>query len=1024
MPLNPLVLLTLALVITIGAQGAPLESGEPEFPYSFRSWSTPEGAPHSYVNEVVMSPDGYVWIETSYGFARFNGSRFLEVPLPEIRNAIYRNLTVDAAGRVWMHAQSEGFFVRHLNGRIEHASFIPYDRRLHFTEVEGRLYAWNCCTVMEIQYESARVDTLVHVPNEGVRRTFDRFIPLSNEAWLILSLEGLSRLSAQGAERIPIDPSNSSHVARDMVRLPSGEILVATSQAIMRYADGRLTPIPLQGVLPNTDFGRLHIGADGHLYAASSTGLYRFNQQEVRSQAERLIYHDGRSVLVMGNGQIWYGTKFNGLLLLTPRIFNTFPSFPVLSIEGMLVDREGHLWTSSTCRGIFRYAPSTGTFSRYLTSFENNNPCRWGLFQDAQGTIWSGSWGGGIARFNGRTFTTHPSTASGITLSFVQTSDGRLFAGTVHESVIELNPATGAELRRISPPEPDSSGIVRGLYVDRFGTLWVGTTHRIWRLTPNGEPETILVSGRKEGARTFFESADGHLWAGLIHRGIARLNPPGVRTYGRLEGLGNNTVSFIHPFRSSLLIGTNAGIVQVPYAGLASYVDGRTDRPNRRILGLAEGMPVAETNGGFSSALFARPDSSLLIATPAGVVEMRPTLLPNPPPNAQVVIEKAVADTVVLSSYSQTILPLGIRRIQIEYLALTYSPSGEDYYETWLEGVDSDWMPAGSRTDISYQNLAPGRYTFRVRAFTKQGDLLETQTPLVFIVTPYFHETPPFWIIVLVVALLGLFGFDRLQRHRLSERQRELEQLVALRTDELATRNVELAHAVEAKDRMLGVASHDIRSPLASIVSMTELLEHSDLDPESREYVEDIRSVANRTLRLVQDVLSMARLREVGLSGFERTAVNVEALVSATLKEHTFDLAQKQQNLDWHPEAFANAPCTVHGDPSLLQQVFTNLFSNAIKYSPAQSTLYVQMEVSPESVRVIVRDEGPGVDADKAELIFEPFAKGNAIPTAGEHSTGLGLAIVREIVTAHNGRVWCEPATPKGAQFIVELPVA
>lgn len=970
-----------------------------------------------------MSPDGYVWVETSYGFARFNGNRFTEVPLPEVRNALYRNLTADKEGRIWMHAPGEGFFIRHTNGRIEHATFIPQDRGLQLTEIEGRMYAWNCCTVMEVQYETSRVDTLVHVNNTGVLRTFDRFIPLDATTWLILSLQGISRITAQGAEMVPVDSRNASHVARDLIRLSNGDILVATSQNVMQYADGRLTPIPLRGVLPGTGFGRFHIGVDGHLYVATTTGLYRFALQDIRGEAERLIHHDGKSIHVMSNGQIWYGTKFSGLLLLTPRIFTPFSlAKPQLSVEGMLLDREGDLWTSSTCNGIFRYSPRTSTTQRFLNAYGNTNPCRWGLYQDSRGTIWSGSWGNGIARYNGQSFLTHPSTLSGITLSFIEFPDGRLFAGTSYENIIELDPSTGAEIRRISPSQPDSAGIVRGLFIDRTGTLWVGTTHSIWRMLPSGAVETVLVGGRKEGARTFYESPEGHLWAGLIHRGVARLNPPGSRTYGRTEGLGNNTVSFIHPFRSSVLIGTNAGIVQVPYAALSGYVDGQSERPNRRIMGVSEGMPVAETNGGFSSALLVRPDSSLLIATPAGVLMMNPSLLPNPPPYAQVVVERALVDSLELNPYTDNILPLGMRRIRIEYLALTYSPSGEDYYETWLEGVDAGWTPAGSRTEITYQNLAPGRYTFRVRAFTKQGDVLETQFPLTFVVPPYFHETPPFWIIVLLVALVGLFGFDRLQRYRLSERQRELEQLVALRTDELATRNAELANAVEAKDRMLGVASHDIRSPLASIVSMTELLEHSDLDAESREYVHDIRSVADRTLRLVQDILHMARLKELGQKALTHAPVQIDLLISDVVHELQFNLTQKRQRLNWN---WAPSPMEDHeiqGDAALLRQVVTNLVSNAIKYSPAESEITIELVPQSGALRLAVADQGPGVDPDKIESIFEPFAKGNALPTAGENSTGLGLAIVRDIVMAHNGRVWCEPVTPHGARFIVELP--
>jgi signal transduction histidine kinase len=103
-------------------------------------------------------------------------------------------------------------------------------------------------------------------------------------------------------------------------------------------------------------------------------------------------------------------------------------------------------------------------------------------------------------------------------------------------------------------------------------------------------------------------------------------------------------------------------------------------------------------------------------------------------------------------------------------------------------------------------------------------------------------------------------------------------------------------------------------------------------------------------------------------------------------------------------------------------EIFDNLVSNAVKYSPQGRNIYVRVARQAENVLIAVQDEGPGLSEDDKAKLFGKFTRLSARPTAGEHSTGLGLSIVKRMVEAMNGKVWCESELGKGATFIVELP--
>jgi signal transduction histidine kinase len=239
---------------------------------------------------------------------------------------------------------------------------------------------------------------------------------------------------------------------------------------------------------------------------------------------------------------------------------------------------------------------------------------------------------------------------------------------------------------------------------------------------------------------------------------------------------------------------------------------------------------------------------------------------------------------------------------------------------------------------------------------------------------------------------------------------------------EMVRKNVELEKLNEQKNRMLGIAAHDLRSPLAVIQSYSEFLEEEAgnvLNAEQREFVGVIKSTSEFMLRMVTDILDVTAI-EAGQLKLHREPANLEELMWHNLALNRVLAARKNIGIEL---ASGTAIPLIPLDAGKIEQVLNNLVTNAVKFSHPGSTVRVRVDCSTEWVTVAVEDQGQGIpDADLPKL-FKPFGKGSVRSTAGEQSTGLGLAIARNIVEGHGGRIWLESAVGRGSTFFFTLPL-
>jgi signal transduction histidine kinase len=222
-----------------------------------------------------------------------------------------------------------------------------------------------------------------------------------------------------------------------------------------------------------------------------------------------------------------------------------------------------------------------------------------------------------------------------------------------------------------------------------------------------------------------------------------------------------------------------------------------------------------------------------------------------------------------------------------------------------------------------------------------------------------------------------------------------------------------------AKNRIIGVASHDLRNPLASIRGLTEFLaESGPLNEEQKEIAETIQTTSSSMLHLVDELLDLSVI-ESGEEHSDMEPCQVFEILSSSLNIYQFTANKKSIKLELDDRGI---PESLMLDKAQFRRLMDNFLSNAVKYSPFGSFVRVVVEQVNTILTIAVEDEGPGIPEDEMHKLFTDFGKTSVQPTGNETSTGLGLAICKKIAESHQGKVYAENrADRNGARFTIEL---
>ncbi|MFW5656521.1 MAG: two-component regulator propeller domain-containing protein [Bacteroidota bacterium] len=411
----------------------------------------------------------------------------------------------------------------------------------------------------------------------------------------------------------------------------------------------------------------------------------------------------------------------------------------------------------------------------------------------------------------------------------------------------------------------------------------------------------------------------------------------------------------------------------------------------------------------------------------------------------------SLVDTIILR-HNQNMLTF-------EFVGLHYALPGEVEYAYMLEGLENQWHHTSEKSKVTYGNLKPQQYTFKVKASVlNQKHAHNTQSLVVIIKTPFWQKA---WFkgIALLFIVFVTYLFFIIRISILKKQKLKLEEKVTSRTAELRKTNellsektkkiihqkdeieriaIELREADQIKTRFFMNISHEFKTPLTLILGPLEQLRES-LNPTKNNLTlfHLIERNAKRLLRLVNQLLDLRKL-ETNTMKLKVSEGNMDAFLSEIYNHFGYMAKRYAVHYKFRVRP-ADYKC--YFDKDIVEKVMYNLLSNAFKYVNDNGDINISLEklnyeelsgVDPsihkeepgEYVRINIQDNGIGIEEEKLPYIFDRFYQANHATTKHQKGTGIGLSLTKELIHLHKGHILVASKKDKGTLFTILLPVS
>ncbi|MBO3697679.1 ATP-binding protein [Roseivirga sp. E12] len=560
------------------------------------------------------------------------------------------------------------------------------------------------------------------------------------------------------------------------------------------------------------------------------------------------------------------------------------------------------------------------------------------------------------------------------------------------------------------------------------------------------------------------EDSEGYLWLGdgLDTLRRVKLNDKldsivEMRTFGPADGLPRVDANIVLNFKEAkngvLFIGADhyfeyhaeqdTFLLYEPLDGLVEGDKFRTfeQTPDGNIYTVAGSQKVRfiKGNDGYfldttsfakisefpAQEIYPLPNNSVLYVGPEGLIQYHPDRVPKTTSTFRTKINEVKSSETVLfggTSSSQAFLDNGSgleyknNSLAFSFGALSFEESDGNQFKYQLVGYDKEWSSWSTTTFKEYTNLPEGNYTFKVRSKNIYGLEGEEAQFNFKVYAPWYRSNLAFGSYGMLVILL-VWIIVRAYTHRLLKEKERLERIVeertheismqkdeiAIQAEELKANNEKLVELGQFKEDMTSMIVHDLKNPLSVIIRSGE---------------KKISSVAKRMLNLVLNILDVQK--------FEETDVQlslVEGSFNKVIKLAVSDVQDgiDEKNIEFQVVAYEELKTKM--DSELMERVIVNLLTNAIKYAPINSKVTAEILVNNEGeLYFSVKDQGPGIPADKYKAIFDRYVQLSGQKSGGSRSTGLGLAFCKLVIQAHKGHIGVISETGEGAKFWFTLP--
>jgi ligand-binding sensor domain-containing protein/signal transduction histidine kinase len=732
---------------TLGAKAA---NADPAMQYTRRIWRIQDGLPEDTVQAIQQSQDGYLWIGTTGGLLRFDGSHFHlynHANTPALADNSVFCILAARDGSLWIGTEGGGLV--HLENGVFHAytqsaglsnGFV----RSLLEDNQGRIWIGTDNGLFQlVQGRLQQVDTSPYAPALAVHAIIEDHehrVWVGGSALLVFDPAGVS------TKRLP--GRDSENRVKSILETQDGTIWVGTVGGLNRLVKGAFQPVqPVKGTvrtLRQTSDGALWIGSIGHgLYRYTNGRFFRWTSVDLLpSSAVLSLFADAQQ-------QVWIGTQ-GGMV----RLSKTPVSVLSLSRDSdngsgtIFADPDGTVWVVSS--GVF--VIRDGVARPYKFPMLPDVALRT-VFRDRSGELWLGSDGSGVYRLThtGVVHYTAPGRlVNNFVREFLQSKDGAMWIAT-DEGVSRI---AGNETQNYQERDGLAYFSTRSLVEDSNGDIWIGTDHGLSHLHRGVfVHDTATAALAEEKVWSILEDHDGALWFGTRSHGLFRYANGRMAAYTTLQGLENNNIyQLLADRRGSLWLSGPTTISSFPLP--RPEQDPAETHLNVNVYELPYDAGPVQMCGGQQPAGSVAPNGDIWFASSKGAVRVRPVPPARvDPPHA--LITGVTADGRAVSS--ALVFPASMSRLEIAFAPLLLRSQEDVRFRYRLEDFDHDWIYAGTNRMASYTNLPPGKYRFHVVAFEVSNPSAISEVSVGLQKRPYFYDT--WWFVtgcLLAVALLIL----------------------------------------------------------------------------------------------------------------------------------------------------------------------------------------------------------------------------------------------------------------------------
>ncbi len=830
-----------------------VDANNPEF--LVNNWRNEDGLPHSVINSIVQTRDGYLWIGTYVGLVRFDGKQFTQYSssnVPELETGAIMQLFEDREGTLWIAL------------------------------VNGRLLAWKEGSVQVILPGDSASPQIISMAQQT-----------NGTIWLETANGALGRVTNHGVEYVspPSESSNNQHLG--LVVDASNQLWMGTPQGLKLWRENRLVSpglAPLDGKL----IEGLTRARDGAVWVFCNRQLWKVRAGEILAQLEPPTTFGGLAgMLEASDGRFWLGSNDGNLFCLNPD--SSWTKIPQLGFQGLIKilyeDQEGNLWRGGFGSGLTRIRPqifklhelqlpepNLDKYARTAVSDREGNvwailnnqvlsripagaqvPEIWTnsniqnaiktLLVDHNNDLWAGADGGHLYRFEHGTFVSKLNIGNinnNPINDLFEDADHNLWVGYTGGPGLGVIPKGDATkwhtVNDLSYPAE-----VHAIAQSADGSMWVGTHNDGAFHSKNGHWLRLAAQDGLPSnyVRCFFADPDGTMWLGTLH-GLCRWRDGKLVAIKSEQGLWNDSISYIaDDNRGNLWIGSFGGVFRVQRTDLNRFADGRSQSIQCVGYNRNDGLNNVECSGSSQPAGAQTPDGRLWFATGGGLMSVDPGQIHEntfPPP---VWLENIIVDGKafpIKHSTSGLKLGPGIRQFNFLFTAPSFVSPEKVLFRHKLEGLDADWSSPSPQRSIIYSYIPPGTYKFKVAACNNDGLWNDVGQSIQLVVQPYFWQT--FWFKVAIGLALGsalAWGVRRREKWKTRLRFEQLER----------------EHAVDRERSRIAKDIHDdLGANLTQIIFLSQRVEiASKNSSEVEHWIRMIPVAAGRTIQSLDEIV-------------------------------------------------------------------------------------------------------------------------------------------------------------------------